>query len=58
MIETKLNPDNPNHQLLIATMVTLVDDYGYHPREVFELLDDAKRQLFHGLMEIYKEVNQ
>lgn len=37
------------HQLIASTMTVLVDDFGYTPREVFELMDDAKRQLWGGV---------
>ncbi|KQB91908.1 MULTISPECIES: hypothetical protein [Geobacillus] len=43
------------HQLIASTMTVLVDDFGYTPREVFELMDDAKRQLWGALAELANE---
>ena len=57
MVETKLNQNNPHHQLLIAIMSTFVTDYGYHPRQLLELLDDSKSKLFFSLLELHKEEN-
>ncbi|WP_156133512.1 hypothetical protein [Geobacillus kaustophilus] len=43
------------HQLIASMMTVLVDDFGYTPREVFELMDDAKRQLWGALAELANE---
>lgn len=56
-VETKLNLENNHHRVLISIMATFVEDYGYHPRELFELMDYAKKQMFHGLLEMHKEAN-
>lgn len=58
MVETKLNQNNPQHRLLIALMASFVDDFGYHPRELFELMDHSKKELYFGLQEIYLEGNK
>lgn len=55
MDKTKLNENNPHHQILIAVMAAFVDDYGYSPRELFALMDHAKNQTFHALTEIANE---
>lgn len=46
--------NNLNTQLIIAGLAGLVDD-GYTPHEVLEILEDIKRNTFHGLAEIYRE---
>jgi hypothetical protein len=53
--KTKLDINNPQHQMLIGILTMFVDDFGYHPRELLELLEDSKNQLFFSLMDIYKE---
>lgn len=55
MDKTKLDLENKHHQVLVALLATFVTDYEYEPRELFGLLDDAKRQTFHSLLEMYKE---
>lgn len=54
-MKTKLDQNNPQHQVLIATLVLFVDIYGYTTRELFELMNDSQKQLWHGLTEIEKE---
>jgi hypothetical protein len=53
--KTKLDQTNPQHMQLIALMAAFVDDWGYTTRELFELLDHSKNQLWHALVEIEKE---
>jgi|HigsolmetaAR206D_1030411.scaffolds.fasta_scaffold05370_2 UDP-N-acetylmuramate-alanine ligase len=53
--KTKFNIKRFEHQLLASAMTVLVDDFGYTPREVFELMDDAKRQLWGALAELANE---
>ncbi|UAW07755.1 hypothetical protein PVJ1_00021 [Psychrobacillus phage PVJ1] len=55
MVQTKLDIQDPHHQILIAVFTSFVEDYGYKPRELFELLEDAKRQTFFALTEIHRE---
>lgn len=55
MNKTKLDLENKQHQLLIGTMTMFIDDFGYTTRELFELMDDSKKQLWSALMEIERE---
>ncbi|MER2172088.1 MAG: hypothetical protein ABS938_15830 [Psychrobacillus psychrodurans] len=57
-VETKLNTQNPHHQLLISLFATFVEDYGYHPRELYELIDHTKNQTYFALQELHEEVNR
>jgi hypothetical protein len=50
--KTKLDINNKHHQFLIATLTMFVDDYGYTARELYELLDHSKNQLWHALKDI------
>jgi hypothetical protein len=52
MSKTKFNLSRYEHQLVASLFTALVDDFDYTPREVFELLDDAKNQMWHALSEI------
>lgn len=44
-------------QLIISGMVTLVEDEGYTPRQVLEIVESTKDNVFHALMEL-KEDNK
>ncbi|WP_100406242.1 hypothetical protein [Bacillus solitudinis] len=55
MDKTKLNQNDPHHQLLIATLAAFVDDFGYTTRELFQLVDHSKNQLWPALREIELE---
>ena len=55
MDKTKLDENNPQHKLLIATLAMFVDDFGYTTRELFELMDHSKKQLWSALIEMEKE---
>jgi len=55
MNKTKLDMNNPQHQILIAVLAKFVDDFGYTTRELFELMNDSQKQLWSGLVEIEKE---
>lgn len=57
MDKTKLDLKNPHHQILVSTLSLFIDEYGYTPRELIELLDDTKRQTFHAFVEMHKEVS-
>ncbi|SFA51010.1 hypothetical protein SAMN05192569_102838 [Parageobacillus thermantarcticus] len=52
MNKTKLDLNRFEHQLLAGIITAFVDDFGYTPREVFELLNDTKQQMWHALSEI------
>lgn len=58
MSKTKLDPNNPHHQILLAAFVSFVKDFGYTPRELFELLEDAKRQTYFALTEMHREAEK
>jgi len=51
----KLDQGKLSHRLLIAGMVGMVMDDGLTPHQVLEVLEDAKKELFHALAEIYRE---
>jgi len=51
----KIDLNNINHQLIVAGITGLVTDDGLTPREVFELLEEIKRQTFHALVQIKQE---
>lgn len=55
MDKTKLNENDPAHRLLIATLATLVDDFGYTAREVYQLVEHSKKRLFFTLQELERE---
>jgi hypothetical protein len=55
MDKTKLDMNNPHHQVLVSVMATFVDDYGYSPRELFALMDHAKNQTWSALSEIAQD---
>lgn len=50
----RMDITNLNTKLVIAGMTGLIDD-GLTPHEVFEVLDDIKRNVWHGLIEIHSE---
>jgi hypothetical protein len=55
MDKTKLDTNNPHHQILIATLAMFVDDFGYTTRELFELMNHSQKQLWSALVEMEKE---
>lgn len=55
MDKTKLDIDNPHHQILVGTLTMFIEDFGYNPIELYELIDDCKKQLWLGLREISNE---
>lgn len=55
MDKTKLDINNKHHQVLIGILTIFVDDWGYTMRELFELMDDSQKQLWHTLKEIELE---
>ena len=54
-LKTKLDPKNPQHQVLIGTLAMFVDDFGYTTKELYALMNDSQKQLWHALIEIENE---
>jgi hypothetical protein len=56
MSEEKPNLDlnNLDHQLIVAAMANMAEK-GMTPHQIFELIEDIKRNTFHSLAEIYRE---
>ena len=52
------NQDNHNQQLIMGACANLVTDENYTTREVFELLDEIKNNLWSELNEIEKETKE
>lgn len=52
----KLDLTKFSHQLLSTAMLEMVEKDGLTPREVFEVLEDAKSQLWSALSEVYGEM--
>ncbi|MED5050615.1 hypothetical protein P9850_01860 [Anoxybacillus rupiensis] len=55
MDKTKFNLSRYEHQLVAGILTMLVEDLDYTPREVFELLEDAKNQMWYALNELKNE---
>lgn len=55
MKKTVFNAGNVHHQMLAGMLTMFVDDFGYTPRELFELMESIKRETWHALQEIAKE---
>jgi len=55
MDKTKFNLSRYDHQLVAGILTILVEDFGYSPHEVFELLEDVKNQMWHALNELKNE---
>jgi len=55
MNKTKFNLSRYDHQLVACVLTMLVEDFGYTTREVFELLEDAKHQMWYALNELKNE---
>lgn len=55
MDKTKLNEHDPQHRLLMGILTTFVERFGYSSRELFQLLEDAKNELYFPLKEIHSE---
>ncbi|PZX07929.1 hypothetical protein C7437_1011051 [Psychrobacillus insolitus] len=55
MSKTKLDLNDKHHQLLIATLSAFINDFGYSPREMYELLENTRRQTFNTFMEMHRE---
>lgn len=45
-------------QMVVVGMTMLVEDEGYTPHQVFELMTAAKQNTFHALSDIHREVNK
>lgn len=48
MSKTKLNNNNPTHQLIIGACGRLISE-GYTAREIIQLLENTKNELFPAL---------
>lgn len=55
MNEKYFNQESFNQQLIIAGCAGLVSKEGYKPREVIELLDEMKGELWTALNELEEE---
>ncbi|MEK5469311.1 hypothetical protein MKY64_30365 [Paenibacillus sp. FSL R7-0210] len=49
-----LDLNNLDHQLIVAAMANMAEK-GMTPHQIFELLEDIKRQTFHSLAEIRRD---
>jgi hypothetical protein len=49
-----LDLNNLDHQLIVAAMANMAEK-GKTPHQIFELLEDIKRQTFHSLAEIRRD---
>jgi hypothetical protein len=54
-MKTKLDIKNPQHQILVGTLTMFIDNFGYSPRELFELIEDSKNQLWFTFQEMANE---
>ncbi|MNB99080.1 hypothetical protein D3C75_463460 [compost metagenome] len=50
----RLDLNNFDHQLIVAAMANMAEE-GMTPHQIFELLEDIKRQTFHSLAEIRRD---
>ncbi|WP_339245236.1 hypothetical protein [Paenibacillus sp. FSL F4-0243] len=50
----KLDLNNLDHQLIVAAMANMAEK-GMTPHQIFELIEDIKRNTFHSLAEISRE---
>jgi hypothetical protein len=48
----RMDLSNPYHAHIIGCLANMVEHDGLTPHEVFEVLDDIKRNTFHSLAEI------
>ncbi|MEF3312340.1 hypothetical protein PV433_25985 [Paenibacillus sp. GYB004] len=53
-----MDQNNFNHKLIIAALAGMVEDDGLTPHEAFAVLEDIKRNTFHALAEIHREVKK
>lgn len=51
----KFDPTIVSHQFLLAGMIGMIDDTDVTPHQVFEIMEDAKRQLWSAMQEAYHE---
>jgi len=49
------DPNNFNHQLIVAGMTSCITDEGMTMHETLELLEDIKRQVAPALLQIQRE---
>ena len=51
----RFDPNNRAHAFVITGMLEMVENDGLTPHEVFEVMEDIKRQTWHALAEIRAE---
>lgn len=56
--KTRLDQHNPHHQKLIYIMAQFVEDYGYTPHELFQLMNHSQGMMFGALSQIHSEVKE
>jgi hypothetical protein len=54
-MKSKLDIKNPQHQILVGTLSMFIDDFGYSPRELYELIEDSKNKLWFTFQEMANE---
>ncbi|MEK5166169.1 hypothetical protein NYE69_28090 [Paenibacillus sp. FSL R5-0527] len=54
----KFDPNNRAHAFVVTGMIKMVENDGLTPRQVFQVLEDIKRQTWQALAEIYGEVKR
>lgn len=55
MDKTRFNINNPHHQILVGTFSMFIDDFGYSPRELYELIESSKKELWFTFQEMANE---
>jgi len=55
MSKSKFDIHNPHHQMLVATLSMFIDDFGYSPRELYELIESSKKELWFTFQEMANE---
>lgn len=55
MSKQRLDMNNRNHQLIVASLANMVENEGLTAHEAFEVLEDIKRQTWHALADIQRE---
>ncbi|MDQ0091634.1 hypothetical protein J2T12_005074 [Paenibacillus anaericanus] len=54
--KTKADLTKLSHSLVVTGLLGMVEDDGLTPHQAFEVLEDIKRQTWHALTEIHREV--
>jgi len=55
MSQLRFDQTKFSHQLVVTGLLNMVEDDGLTPHEAFEVLEDIKRQTWHGLAEISRD---